>query len=231
MKKNNYKILALLLLFYSGIKAQNFNYQFSSSTSSYADISSPTYLAQSTTWNPSYKIPLGFSFKHMGQNFDSVQIFTNGYLVFDNNFNYAFAAFTFNVGNHTGGTGTNPSSISYQLSGGTGSHVLKIQFKNCGVVQQDSGVVNYQVWLYEGSNQIDVAIGNNTYSSTALSNNRKMFGPINMNPLKPGQTGYIIHGSPTSPSVGTASSVNTTCTNSSLTGFPSANTVYTFLPF
>ena len=231
MKKKNYKILALLLLFYSGIKAQNFNYVFSSSTNSYADISSPTYLAQSATWNPLYKIPLGFSFKHMGQNFDSVQVFTNGYLVFDNNFNYAFAAFTFNVCKHISNSTSNASSISYNLSGGTGSHILKIQFKNCGVVQQDSGVINYQVWLYEGSNKIDVVIGSNTYSSTALSANRKMFGPVNMNPLKTGQTGFIIYGNPTSPTTGTPSSLNISYGNSSLTGLPPANTVYTFIPF
>jgi hypothetical protein len=224
-----YKIyLAFGLLILSEGQSQNFDYSFSASTTGYADLDSPTYLAQDGVWNNSYyKIPIGFSFNYLGQTFDSVSIFNNGYLVFDNNFNYGFAAFTLNLADQKDSLDNSLSSISYNLDGSPGSRILKIQFGNCGISGEAAGYLNFQVWLSEGDKKISVLAGGNTFDPDVFLNYSKIVGLVNMNKLENGQAALLLSGDASSPST---TVINLQDSRVNITGFPLGNTLYTFTP-
>ncbi|MBW8049657.1 MAG: T9SS type A sorting domain-containing protein [Cytophagales bacterium] len=66
------------------------------------------------------------------------------------------------------------SPISYQLSGTPGSQILKIEWKNAGFFNEYDSVctaddsVNVQLWLFEGTNDIEIHIGANSISSVSF---------------------------------------------------------------
>jgi len=72
-------------------------------------------------------------------------------------------------------TKTSLSNISYLLEGISGSQILKIEWKNVGFYSEvgDDGIssdfTNFQLWLYEGSNDIEVHFGPNSITQPGLS--------------------------------------------------------------
>jgi hypothetical protein len=154
--------MRLICLFFIGIffsieiNAQNFNYTFSSDSVAWNELSSQTILNTSNSaWNFAYKIPIGFTFNYLGRNFDSLRIETNGYVVFDADRFYAFTAF--NVLSDKIDVSGNHSVLGYELSGSSGNHILKIQFKNVGYDANRN--LTYQIWLKENGNLVEVHIG------------------------------------------------------------------------
>jgi hypothetical protein len=156
------KLFFLMILFIgSRSNAQNFNYTVSSDSVSWQELNSPTILNMvNDGWDFSYRMPIGFSFAFAGQNFDSLTIESNGYLVFDKNRNYAFTMFnqftdrTDSLGNH--------SVLGYELSGSSGNHILKIQYKTVGLSKNDPRALSFQIWLKENGT-IEVRTGHSDY--------------------------------------------------------------------
>jgi hypothetical protein len=224
-------IKRFLILFgfaFFNMQAQNFNYQYSTSSNTYTELSNPVYIAANGNWINSYaQVPIDFSFNYLGNTFDSVKVFANGYLVFDNNFNYGFAVFGHNISNQQDSVGNNLSSVSYSISGTTGSRILKIQFKNCAIANENGGMVNYQVWLQEGSNSISVSIGSNTYDISAIANYPRTIGLVDMNLLEDKQKGLLLTGSSASP---ITSVINYNGKYPRVSEFPQSNTIYSFTP-
>ncbi len=139
-------ILAFVFAVYGITRAQNFNYTVSTDSVSWNELNTQTILnGNNSAWNFSYKIPIGFTFSFLGRSFDSLTIETNGYLVFDNDRNYALTAFS-GVGDHIDSLG-NHAIIGYELSGTNGNHILKIQYLNCSPNAGGDEVQSWQVWL------------------------------------------------------------------------------------
>lgn len=219
-------LFALLCAIYC--RAQNFDYQFSTTSSNYAELSGATTVASSANWINSFiKVPIGFTFSYLGNGFDSVAIYNNGYLVFDRNSNYGFAAFGFNLAIQNDSSGNSVSSISYKMEGNTGSRIFKIQFKNCGVNAMRGGTVSYQIWLAESNLSCTLISGGTSYSGEDIASAAKIVGLINMNSLHDGQAALLLNGAASSPA---ASVVNSAEARKKIIGFPETNTVYTFTP-
>ena len=155
-------LFLFIVLFLAGSSAaQNFNYSVQVNTTSWSELSSQTLCnAVNQPWQPSYKIPIGFSFVFNGISYDSVTINTSGALVFDAFGNHAFSAYSGFSGKLD--SANNHSVLGYTLSGTSGNQILKLQFKNIGQSASPYEYLSYQLWLYQ-SGRIDVIAGPNTY--------------------------------------------------------------------
>jgi hypothetical protein len=141
-------LLSLFILLGPSLSAQNFNYTVSTTTETWQELNSQTILnANNRAWNFSYKIPVGFPFTFLGRSFDSLTIERNGYVVFDEDRNYAFTACS-NLSDYANNNGAH-AVLGYELSGANNNHILKIQFKNLAIGSGDSRKTSYQIWLKE----------------------------------------------------------------------------------
>ena len=143
------------------LRAQQFDYTVScDSNGTYQELSSQTILnTNNSAWNFSYRVPVGFAFNFLGQNFDSVTVERNGYLCFDKDRSYALMAF--NAFHDKEDSLENHSVLSYAQSGSTPNRILKIQYKNVGQSGAASELLSYQLWLKE-SGALEVHIGPHT---------------------------------------------------------------------
>jgi hypothetical protein len=158
----------LLLLFAFAItiisKSQNFNYQFSASEVTYLPlIDSTSTVIDSTVWDDNiYKLPIGFTFRFAGQDFDTVRIRTNGVFTFDTLNRYNFVALYKNFICETDINNKSQSPILKEVTTNTnGKKTLKIEFRNAYLnVGSSKKHINFQVWLNEENNSIEFRIGN-----------------------------------------------------------------------
>lgn len=141
-------------------------YTFSLDTATYTDLSTPTSLNNDSTWDdPEYHISIGFTFDFFDRSFDSIHISDHSdYMWFDDNKDYRIDAFSTDFIDRAY-PDSSVSPISYKLTGAAGSYILKIEWKNAGFYGEQSGLgttddfVNIQLWLYEGTNNIEIHIG------------------------------------------------------------------------
>ena len=180
------KSILFITLIYSSMLSIS-QYTFSKTTGTYTDLVGSTSLTNGTTWDdPQLTIPLGFSFQYFDSTISTIYIEDYGVGAelainssetgiipslspFDEDL--VDRSFDVNSGNpSTGGT----SPISYLLTGTAGSRIMKIEWKNAGFYEDidDDGTsvdfVNFQVWLYEGSNNIEFHYGPNSISQPQL---------------------------------------------------------------
>lgn len=140
-------VCMLCLLFGNkAIRAQQFNYTLQHDSVSWQELTNQTLCnTVNVAWENSYTIPIGFTFSFAGQQFDSVTINTNGYLVFGRNDRYSVMAFT-GFADQVDTAGLH-SVLSYSLTGTGNNKILKIQYKNVSrAYMQD--FLSYQLWLY-----------------------------------------------------------------------------------
>ena len=77
--------------------------------------------------------------------------------------------------NFVGDTAVSQSNISYQLVGMEGSRILKIEWNNVGFFDElsgdnvSTGFTNFQLWLMEGTNDIEIHFGPNSILQPELS--------------------------------------------------------------
>jgi hypothetical protein len=61
------------------------------------------------------------------------------------------------------------ATISYKVSGTTGSRIAKVEYRNVGFYEGDSTEnANFQIWLYEGSNKIEYHVGPSQVNANTL---------------------------------------------------------------
>ena len=217
------------LLFISIFLVSTFSfsqYSFSKSTGTYSNLVSPTSLTNGITWDdPQFTVPIGFNFKY----FDST---ISTFYIED----YGFGAHLAINDNETGkiptlipygsdiidraydlvsGTSTSGglSPISYKLSGITGARILKIEWKNVGFygdIDDDdvsTDFTNFQLWLYEGSNNIEIHFGPNSITSPLLSydgeggTSIELMSNYDYDLDDYGPNSIILRGNPTAPNV------------------------------
>jgi hypothetical protein len=221
MKKQAFLLLFACILAFSNSPAQVYSYTLSSNTTNYSELIAPVPLSEGTDWNNiTFKLDIGFSFPFAGQNFDTLRIEPNGFIVFDNKRNYAFATykglFCKQDSNETW------SSVSYLLSGS----ILKLQFKNVGFYPYDkSELFNYQVWIYSSGN-IEVHTGPNPNADYITNDQTTLLGPINMN-QDSNPKAFLASGSPASPS---GSALGTNDPIVYLNPIPANGNVFVFMP-
>lgn len=184
-------VIAFVLAAYGITRAQDFKYTVSTDSVAWNPLGTQTFLCGGNSeWDFAYKIPIGFTFGFCGRNFDSLTVETNGYIVFDNDRNYALTAFS-GMGDRVDATG-NHSLIGYELSGATGSRVLKIQYLGCGPNRNGAGAQSWQIWLRENGN-VEFRIGNgtlrcNTVTTISYDEENEVMDTVTVTQLDSAQT-------------------------------------------
>jgi hypothetical protein len=199
-----YLLFAILLIAGTGSRAQT--YQFTHFTSTYSDLAGATVLTDSgTVWDDEvYTIPIGFNFTYMGQSFTNMIVDTYGLLDFSNG-NYELVFLGFLADLMDAGTTSSVSPVSYLLSGTPGNRILKIEFKNCGFFSGPQGsFVNFQIWLMEADNSLEVHMGPNSVPSPSVSYDGETGPVIGVVKTNTGATATVyaltLVGSPANPS-------------------------------
>jgi hypothetical protein len=171
MKKITLLMSFLVLLSWQGYTQISSYYSFSESTATYTPITGGT-VTTTITGNSDdgeeLNVPIGFTFKHVTTNYTTLTIGVNGAISFTN----ADVSFTNNLAG-TGANNTNiiaplwddlfhrtvdAAEISYVTTGVSPNQIFTIQWKNISW-NTAGNTVNFQLVLYEGSNNIQFNYG------------------------------------------------------------------------
>ncbi len=122
----------------------------------------------------------------------------------------------------------NSSPVSYQITGSAPNRIYKVEWTDIGFdnyADVSSANIQFQLWLYETTNVIEIRFGNSYVPDAAtaydgLTGPQINLGYFNMTPYY----FLVLQGNPSSPTT-------TIDTNVVLTGTPPLNTVYRFTPF
>jgi len=159
------------LLFFSllapGIQAQTLPYSITVDQAEYTPLENAISVNNGQIWDdPDIQTPLGFNFQLWGQTTST--LFWFGDLTAFNiaglpgvNTTPALIAYGADLIDRGDATGISQSPISYKTEGEPGNRIFKMEWKNAGFYEDDSGTAftNLQVWLYEGSNDIELHFG------------------------------------------------------------------------
>ncbi len=175
-----------LLFFSSNSFAQS--YSFETVTSNYTPLENSTSLNEGITWDdPNYEIELGFDFQFFDLGLDQITLSGTlglGGLFAAESDNASFVAvlspFFADIVDRGAdttaydGLPNSLSNISYLIDGEEGSRIFKIEWDNAGffndiyVDNVSTDYINFQMWLYEGSNNIEVHWGENSITQPAI---------------------------------------------------------------
>ncbi len=137
----------------------------------YQPLINSTSLNNGTVWNESssFQIYFNFNFIISGQTYTALNVMAGGGLSFAGLGFKELLIYHTPFGGYLLKDKGNPISISqinYEISGGAGEHILKVEWKNAGFVQwyttsNNNDYVDMQVWLFENDNHIEIHFGNN----------------------------------------------------------------------
>ncbi len=207
-------------------------YTFTKTTGTYSNLTGTISINEGELWDDfEGVISIGFDFDLFDTTIDSLffGIGVGGLVstAIDENFETDLLIVPFEADLIDRGdlSGTSISPISYKLDGQVGNRILKLEWKNAGFYSEGDELgtlndfVNFQLWLYEGSNNIEMRYGPNKITNPSI-NYASESGPI------VGLTDYgfsntfLLSGNPSNPIV-TDSLVF-------LTGTPPNGTIYKF---
>ena len=160
---------------------QSQSYNFSATTGTYANLAGSTSLNNDAPWDdPEYTIPIGFNFNYFNTTINqlylrdwgdgavlSTEAVSTGIVPVLTPYGADIVDRAYDPNNTNATTGA-LSNISYLLEGTAGNRVLKVEWKNVGFYDEldDFGTTNdftnFQLWLYEGSNTIEMHYGPNS---------------------------------------------------------------------
>jgi hypothetical protein len=207
------KALAIFAIFYFFIgPAAAQNYQFTKSSTPYADLVSATTISAPGWDDDAYAANLPFSFKIYGTSFTSFDIESDAGIS-------AAAGEVIILDADLEDKGG--SVISYKTDGTAPNRIFKIEWKNVGFLDGlSSDFANFQLWLYEGSNKIEAHYGAITADASAFDPDP---GPGVW--IQNGVSSIELSGSPANPTV-----THNSTTSPTLSGLPASGTVYSFTP-
>jgi len=150
--------------------AQEVDYYFEQFTNTYKNIEDPISLSNNIIWDdPEYQLQIDMDFDLLGATLTEINFgpglggdLYNGdmsYSLFPITADIADRAYNDYFDNEDEPGGLSP--ISYKVIGEEGSQILKIEWNNVGFYEDESNsyYMNFQLWLYEGSDMIEVHYG------------------------------------------------------------------------
>jgi hypothetical protein len=160
-------ILMLIILNHTA----NAQYSMNTTLINYQEITNPISVNHTTIWDENSSFPLYFNFNFIisGQTYTALNVNAGGGLDFPGLGSKQLDVFYHpDAGAMLSAKGTSPSTspIKYTIEGAQGSHILKIQWKNagfksmCGAPIDTTNSINYQIWLFEQDNHIEIHFGN-----------------------------------------------------------------------
>lgn len=211
------KTLPLLLFFLFALNLSwgQCLYSFTQNTGTYSNISGT--ILSSADWDDyseySFAFPFAFTFFNTTYPVNNTFYTYSGFGAFSDNPNSYELLFYLDIEaiDNTSNTG----HISYSVTGVSPNRILKLEIKNAALFNDESETdyVNYQVWFYEGSNDIEYHFGPSSVSSESSCS-------ITM--LLDTYTYYSLSGNVNSVTAGCSGG------NTSITGIPSDGTIYRF---
>ena len=222
MKKTLFALCLSLLISIGTSNAQP--YTFSQLTNTYTKLSSPTVIS-SPYWDLStvYTLTLPFTFKYFNTNFNKIYV-KGGFegFVYDGSgsfFSYEIFSYDNFMTDYSGN-----ATISYETTGSAPNRILKIQTLDANFFSDpsESDYGNFQLWLYEGSNVIEMH-----YGISSILDSQTFYSGC------PGPTVTIIKDNSSFVSLsGSASNPTASSSTASLcvTGAPPLNKVFRFVP-
>lgn len=167
---NIYPLVAVFICLFSfNIQAQDFPYIFTAFQEEYVSLENGTSINNGEIWDdPAYGVPIGFEFELFGQPIS--EIYWNGFLgaivMGTDYYSYepgpAMIVYGSDLADralNTGGPSESP--IVFELQGTAPNRIFKVEYQNAGFYNDFPSVsyVNFQLWLYEGSNTIEYRYG------------------------------------------------------------------------
>lgn len=174
-------ICCLLTISYLTSLSQDFPYTLTTFTDTYQPLSKALSLTPSDdpTWDDPeqgfYNVPIGFSFSLMGRSAEELLLIDPGcQIVIADNMDTlnVFTPYFADIRNADDDTVV--SSILYATEGLPGTRIFKMEWNNVGFFNEFDATgqfhlkSNYQVWLYEGTHDIEFRFGPNTIEDGTL---------------------------------------------------------------
>jgi hypothetical protein len=169
-----------ILVVGTAAQAQTFPYTFTATTDDYVSLANATSLNNGELWDdPEYVVPIGFEFDLFGQSINELSFaFGSGGIVGPvpngENFISLLIPYGSDIADRGLLTGKSKSEIRYQTEGAPGSRIFKLEWDNAGFYYEmdenetNDDFVNFQLWLYEGSNIIEVRFGESSIADPDL---------------------------------------------------------------
>ncbi len=235
-------LLPAFVLFLYVANAQSV-YNFETENSTYVNLTGSTSLNNGDVWDdPGYTIPLGFNFSFGTYTFSTIYIleWSVGGVLSSDPVDGGIVPLFVPIGQDLidlgFSSGISQSNISYKTEGTAGSRILKIEWNNVGFYEDstESDFMNFQLWLYEGTNTVEFR-----YGPSEINNPSESFegetGPqislitsFNIDLQQLDDTAYFLSGNPTNPTV-IVLNPGQTIVLSYLQGMMPNGTVYRFL--
>ncbi|MEI6408688.1 MAG: T9SS type A sorting domain-containing protein [Bacteroidota bacterium] len=225
-----FQIFGIFLLGTISLNAQT--YQFDAYPQPYQYLQGDSSISEGIPWyNTVWDLPIGFDFVFMGHSFNHFNAWNEGlYFDLDNQdlFIEPYEAFLLDKGYVTPGTDI-LSPVSILHDGQASNRIFKIQYRNAGF--EDGGAqdsVNFQIWLYETSNVVEIHFGPRNIVSSVWQ--APLQGPIIAFISSIDDRAYVMEGDPNSPTARFFHPSDTLATSDGLFGAPPQNLVYRFTP-
>ncbi|WP_378174667.1 T9SS type A sorting domain-containing protein [Aquimarina sp. SS2-1] len=242
------KILTLILCGISFF-VNSQSYELSTSTGTYINLTNSTSLNNTAPWDdPEFEIPIGFNFDYFDITINQIYIddwgFGAGLTSNPNETGILPALVVYGADivdrayddNNPNATTGSLSNISYLVEGSAGNRILKIEWNNVGFLSDiladgiSTDFTNFQLWLFEGSNDIEIHFGPNSISNPSQAFDGETGSSIVLIPAYNFETDVIeenatfLSGNPTNPTV----VLSTVDNNTFLNGVIPNGTIYKF---
>ncbi|MCB0705827.1 MAG: T9SS type A sorting domain-containing protein [Saprospiraceae bacterium] len=231
----------IFCLFSMNMQAQDFPYSFSAFTDTYTPITNGISVNNGQAWDdPDFAAPIGFDFELFGGTMNT--IYWNGFLgaIFMGGDYYSaspaiavYGSDLIDRGYFSGAGSLSP--IVFELVGTAPNRIFKMEYQNAGFYDEDPSLsyVNFQLWLYETSNVIEMRYGENSVVSPVhgYSNGPKI-GLIDLVDIYTYDFGtfYYLNGNTGDPSIQEVDVYDYYYLTDALDGEPVDGQVYRFAP-
>jgi len=158
-----------------------FSYTFSKTMGTYENLTGATSLNNNQIWDdPNYLVPMAFSFSMFGRAIDLLSFGESlggaliGIANDDSLFTPLIFPFEADLIDRGAISGTSQSPLSYKVDGTAGNKILKIEWNNAGSYDEADSLntlndyVNFQLWLYESSHNIEFHYGPSSIANDAI---------------------------------------------------------------
>jgi len=213
----------------------------------YASLSSPVSLTNNIPWDAhnDIAVPLGFDFKLFDAVNDTLFLFSEGAVFSTRPASSATVTDTLSVLVAFGadlwdralasGSMSSQSPVGFKVEGAAPNRIGKVQFTNAGFFNdtEDSVFVNFQVWFYETSNNIEIRFGNSFMKNEMHMYDGKpgvavgLLDGVILDPLTVLNQSYVLTGAANAPQLELVSS--TVAPDTAVNGTPSYGKVFQFL--
>ncbi len=177
--------------------SQNFNYTLAIDSIGYQNLINPTYLLNNSQWADSttFGIKLPFKFSVSGSQSDSISIFPNGFIEFNNSNSVSIVALN-NFSVKRDSANNFNSHLAYTFSGTIGNRQLVLEYFNFSNNKlSDDDFITFQIHINEANSSVEFLFGPSSYNNS-IADIPFHLGLLNRNMTFEFNNGIFISGFP-----------------------------------